>query len=434
MVRGLGYNRSGSALPTAALLLAGALVLGSCARPAPQQRGREVLLGGLFALTGSWSTQGQPLRAAMELAVEDVNRYLEGNAAGIRFVAAIEDTRLDPGQALEKAKALRDRGAQLLIGPQSSAEVAHLKPFVDSTGILMVSPASTAGSLAIEGDNVFRFTPSDSLEAVAISALMWEDGIRAVVPVWRDDPGNAGLARATRARFGGLGGAASEGVRYGAETRDFGPTIATLTAEVDRATARHGAAKVGVYLAAFDEGARLFTGARTNPALLHVRWYGSDGVAHSDSLLADPRAAAFAIRVGFPSPVFGLDEGARDIWEPLSARIRSRTDVEPDAFALTVYDAVWVVARGYIASGATLNIAQLKHAFTTAASTQFGATGWTVLNAAGDRKYGDFDFWAVREAPDGPAWSRMGRYETRTGRIVRLERRGETDKARRGTP
>ena len=34
--------------------------------------------------------------------------------------------------------------------------------------------------------------------------------------------------------------------------------------------------------------------------------------------------------------------------------------------------------------GATLDIDQLKHAFTTAASTQFGATGWTVL-AAGDR-------------------------------------------------
>jgi branched-chain amino acid transport system substrate-binding protein len=93
--------------------------------------------------------------------------------------------------------------------------------------------------------------------------------------------------------------------------------------------------------------------------------------------------------------------------------------VEPDAFALTVYDAVWVVARGYVASGATLDIAQLKHAFTTAASTHFGATGWTVLNAAGDRKYGDFDFWAVREVDGVPAWTRVAQYETRTRRVVR---------------
>ena len=74
---------------------------------------------------------------------------------------------------------------------------------------------------------------------------------------------------------------------------------------------------------------------------------------------------------------------------------------------------------GYVASGATLGIEDLKRAFTTAASTQFGATGWTVLNAAGDRKYGDYDFWAVRQVGGVPGWTRVARYETRTGRVVR---------------
>jgi branched-chain amino acid transport system substrate-binding protein len=411
--RGLGARRV-----TAGLIVA-AVALGTCKSSAAQQREREVPLGGLFALTGSWSTQGQTLRAAMQLAVDDVNRYLKGNAAGIRFIAVIEDTRLDPAVALDKAKALRKRGAQLLIGPQSSAEVAHLKPFVDANGLLMVSPSSTAGSLAIVGDNIFRFTPSDSLEGVAISALMWEDGARVVVPVWRDDAGNVGLVRATRAGFSRLGGTVLEGVKYGITIGDFGPTVAELGAQVRRAIAEHGTNKVAVYLAAFDEAAPLFASANSDPALGSVRWYGSDGVAHSDSLLATPQAAAFAIRVGFPNPVFGMDEGARDIWEPLAVRIRARTSVEPDAFALTVYDAVWVVARGYVASGATLNIDQLKHAFTTAASTHFGATGWTVLNAAGDRKYGDFDFWAVREVEGRPVWIRVAQYETRRKRVVR---------------
>ncbi|MGE5231971.1 MAG: ABC transporter substrate-binding protein [Deltaproteobacteria bacterium] len=411
-------RRRGARQATAGLIVV-AVALGPCKTSAAQQREREVPLGGLFALTGTWSTQGQTLQAAMQLAVDDVNRYLKGNAAGIRFVAVIEDTRLDPAVALEKAKALRNRGAQLLIGPQSSAEVAHLKPFVDANGLLMVSPSSTAGSLAIVGDNIFRFTPSDSLEGVAISALMWEDGVRVVVPVWRDDAGNIGLVRATQAGFSLLGGTVLEGVKYGITTGDFGPTAAELGAQVRRAIAEHGTNNVAVYLAAFDEAAPLLARASSDSALGSVRWYGSDGVAHSASLLVDPGAAAFAIRVGFPSPVFGMDEGARDIWEPLATRIRVRTNVEPDAFALTVYDAVWVVARGYVASGATLNIDQLKHAVTTAASTHFGATGWTVLNAAGDRKYGDFDFWAVREVEGRPAWIRVARYETRTKRVVR---------------
>jgi branched-chain amino acid transport system substrate-binding protein len=82
-----------------------------------------------------------------------------------------------------------------------------------------------------------------------------------------------------------------------------------------------------------------------------VRWYGSNGVALSDALVSDPTAAEFAIRTGYPNPVFGRDEGAREIWEPLVAQIRARTGLEPDGFALAVYDAVWVAARAYVASG-----------------------------------------------------------------------------------
>ena len=380
---------------------------------------REVLLGGLFSLTGSWSTLGHTGKAAMELAVDDVNEYLARNAARIRFVAAIEDTKLDPQIALAKAQALRARGVPLLIGPQSSSEVANLKPFVDANGLLLVSPSSTAGSLAISGDNVFRFTPGDSLEGAAISAMMWEDGMRAIVPVWRDDTGNSGLEQTTRASFARLGGAVLAGVKYGGTATDFNSTLASVGAQVRQAIEQHGTGKVAVYLAAFDEVASIFTSAAADPLLSSVRWYGSDGVVQSDALIQNRQAAEFARRVGYPNPVFGLEEGARDVWEPLAARIRQRTNLEPDAFALAVYDAVWVVARGYVASGATLSIEELKQAFTTAASTHFGATGWTVLNAAGDRKYGDFDFWGVREVGDGLGWTRVARYETRTRRLVR---------------
>ena len=404
---------------TVAALAVMAASVGGCATTPDVPREHEVLLGGLFSLTGNWSTLGQTSRAALEFAVEDVNQYLAGNAAGVRFVAAVEDTRLEPELALEKAQVLRARGAQLLIGPQSSAEVARLKSFVDANALLLVSPSSTAGTLAIPGDNVFRFTPADSVEGVAVSALMWDDGIRTVVPVWRNDAGNAGLVSAVRAGFSAKGGSVAEGVTYGAETQDFSATVAALRAQLEPAIAQQGLGRVAVYLAAFDEVVALFASAQADPVLGSVRWYGSDAVAQSAALLGDQPATEFAIRTGYPNPVFGLDEGARDIWEPLVQRIRARTSLQPDAFALAVYDAVWVVARGYVASGATLSIERLKQAFMTAARSGFGATGWTVLNEAGDRRYGDFDFWAVRLEDGVPRWTRVAQYQTRTGRIVR---------------
>jgi branched-chain amino acid transport system substrate-binding protein len=409
-------TRRGLGALAAAVIVA---MVGACERSPTEPREREVLLGGLFSLTGNWSTLGQTSEVAVEIAVEEVNRYLEGNAAGVRFRVAVEDTRLEPALALEKAQALRARGAQILIGPQSSAEVAHLKPYVDTNDLLLVSHGSTAGNLAIPGDNVFRFTPSDVPEGVAISAMMWEDGVRALVPVWRDDAGNAGLEVAARAAFSALGGTVLEGAKYGTATQDFAPTAAALRAQVEQAIAQQGTARVAVYVAAFDEVVQLFASAAADPVLGSVRWYGSNGVALSDALVSSPQAAEFAIRTGYPNPVFGRDEGAREIWEPLVTKIRERTGLEPDGFALAVYDAVWVAARAYIASGATRDIERLKQAFTTAAASGYGATGWTVLNEAGDRRYGDFDFWAIRMQDGAPRWTRVAVYESRTGRLFR---------------
>jgi len=408
------------AVRTMAMLALIATTVGSCACLPTEQPERQVPLGGLFSLTGNWSTLGQNSKAAMEIAVEDVNKYLAGNAAGVRFTTDIEDTRLNPALALEKAKMLQAHGVQILIGPQSSAEVAYLKSFVDENGLLLVSPSSTAGALAIPGDNIFRFTPADSVEGVAVSSLMWDDGIRTVIPVWRDDAGNAGLVTATRAHFTTLGGTALEGVRYGADTKDFSPIITQIRKQVEQAIGQQGRAHVGVYLAAFDEAGSLFMNIHDDPVLGSVRWYGSDGVALSESMLRNPQAVAFAVRTGYPNPIFGLDEGARDIWEPIVQRIRARTHLEPDAFALAVYDAVWVVARGYIASGAPRDIGKLKQAIRTAAASGYGATGWMVLNDAGDRRYGDFDFWAIRLEKGGPQWVRIAQYATRTGRITRF--------------
>ena len=378
----------------------------------------EVVLGGLFSLTGNWSTLGRNAQAAMEIAVEDVNQYLEGNAAGIRFAAAIEDTRLEPARALEQAKALHARGVRLLIGPQSSAEVEHLKPFVDGQAMLLVSPSSTAARLALKDDNVFRFTLTDELEGVAIAKLMWADGIRVMVPVWRDDAGNAGLEAATRKAFTDLGGIVLPGVKSGTVAQDFGATVGAVAAQLNQAIGEHGVTQTAVYLAAFDEVVELFASANQDATARSVRWYGSNGVARSDVLIGNPQAVEFAIHTGYPNPVFGLDEGARDIWTEVQKRIRARTGLDPDAFAFAVYDAVWVVARGYVASGATQDVERLKHAFMSAAATHYGATGWTVLDEAGDRRYGDFDFWAVRVVSGQPAWTRAGRYESRTERLL----------------
>ena len=57
--------------------------------------------------------------------------------------------------------------------------------------------------------------------------------------------------------------------------------------------------------------------------------------------------------------------------------------------------------------------------FTTAAASHFGTTGWTALNAAGDRANADFDFWSMRRVDGTAKWVRTARYDSGTGMITR---------------
>jgi branched-chain amino acid transport system substrate-binding protein len=379
--------------------------------------GREVAIGGIFSLTGNWMSLGVTSKAAMELAVEDANRYAAGR--GITFRADVRDTKLDPALALAAVQSLRADGVRLIIGPQSSAELAAIKEYVDANPLIVVSQSSTAGSLAITGDRIFRFTAADSLEGVASAALMWSDGIRTVVPVWRGDAGNQGLHLATRAAFTARGGTVTPGLGYGASTTNFTATVANIGTAVRAALATRPASEVAVYLAGFDEIADIFAAAAADSVLASVRWYGADGIAQSGALTARPAAVAFAETVGFPSALFGLDFTARANWEPVALRIQARAGAAPDAFALAVYDATWVAALAYLASPSDVDVDSLATRFVQTAGTYHGTTGWTVLNAAGDRQYADFDFWAIRPSGTGHAWTRVAGYETRTGTLSR---------------
>jgi len=378
---------------------------------------QEVTIGGIFSLTGNWASLGVTSKAALELAVEDANRLSEGR--GITFRADVRDTKLDPATALSAVQSLRGAGVQLVIGPQSSAELAAIQSYVNANPIMVVSQSSTAGSLAVAGDHIYRFTAADSLEGVASAALMWGDGIRAVIPVWRQDPGNEGLQRATRAAFTARGGAASTGVLYGASTTTFGTTAITLAGQLRQVLATRPAGEVGIYVAGFDEVAALFAAAAADPVLATVRWYGADGIAQSGALLASPAAVAFAEQVGFPSALFGLDFTAQQSWQPIAARIRQRAGSTPDAFALAVYDAARVAALAYLASPSGVAVDSLAARFVETAESYHGATGWAALNAAGDRRYADFDFWAIRPSGATHAWTRVAGYETRSGILSR---------------
>src|SRR5213595_627061 len=256
---------------------------------------RVFKVGVLVSLTGSGFSLGRSTVAALQIAEEQIEAEAISQHGGYRFHFFVRDTQLDPSQALDAITDLDRRGVKIVIGPQSSAEVAMIKPYADAHNILVISQGSTASSLAIPGDNIFRLCPDDVLEAEAIVALMLHDGISNIVPLWRNDAGNNGLHDSVKADFENLGGTVTTGYQYQSTTTDF--SVATTSVASQITTLLGGgtdASTIAVYLAAFDEVVDVFHAAQLVGAPLSTTtWYGSDGVALSAALTGDATAAAF---------------------------------------------------------------------------------------------------------------------------------------------
>lgn len=367
-----------------------------------------IRIGALFSLTGDGSSLGTASAAALDLAVRDINQELVDLQAPWRVESIVEDTKLTPSVAAEKIVQFDARGAAYVIGPQSSSEAAAVREYANAHRMIVISQGSTASSLAIAGDNLFRLAPNDKLEGAATAALLRADGIDTLVPMWRADAGNGGLRDSTKRSFEALGGTVLDGVSYDPATTAFAPFVTALGNAVRGVKNAKPSAHTAVYLASFEEAAAIFDLARLDADLAGIRWYGGDGVTQSQALLATASVAAFGVATQFTAPNVGLDETTRDRWEPISAAITLRTGFVPDALALSVYDAAWVAALSAIEID---NQPQFRReSFVRNVQRYWGLTGPTKLDAAGDRALANFDFWTMRVVDGKTDWVRTAQY------------------------
>jgi branched-chain amino acid transport system substrate-binding protein len=413
-----GARRTTGALLSVALLALLAIAPGDAARRAGHQQ-NELVVGAILDLADGWTSLGRASRVTLQLAAADANAALARRGSPLRVRVRVVDARGEPAIALREVRRLAAANVRVVVGPQSSSEVAAVRSVAASLGVVVISQGSTAHSLAFAGDNVLRFVPDDIREGEAVVALLRRNRIDAVVPAWRRDAGNAGLVRSVRRQFVAAGGKLSTGVPYATKTRTFTGVVSSISGQAG-ALRSAGATRVAVYLAGFDEVVDLFHAARLDPTLQRLPWFGSDGVALTTRLVNDRPAAAFAEAVGYPNPTVGLPDALVRRARPLLRRARQRLGRDPDALALSAYDVLRIVVEARQRAGASSG-ARLRRAVVAAANAHVGVTGRMTLNRAGDRAYGNFDFWSVCTVGAKFGWVRTFEYAARragSGRIL----------------
>jgi branched-chain amino acid transport system substrate-binding protein len=153
----------------------------------------RLVLGALLPRTGAGAKLGEPMIAAVQATVDEINAA--GGVLGQDVRLEIVDENAGGGMAQ-----LVELGVDAIVGPASSrVALAELDDAVQpGTGVVTCSPSATALSLDDYPDNrlFFRTVPSDSMQMAAIATRVADRGVNTVAVAFLDDLYGRGLNEA----------------------------------------------------------------------------------------------------------------------------------------------------------------------------------------------------------------------------------------------
>ncbi|RNJ75783.1 MAG: ABC transporter substrate-binding protein [Nitrosopumilus sp. D6] len=367
----------------------------------------EIKIGLLAATSGDFDAYGQENVAAAMLAESTFNKYLEeaGENWSIKIVA--KDTQSDPETALEKIEELDMEGIKLVSGPETSASITNIMEYTAENDMLLFSCCSTAPSLAIPGDNVFRLITDDTKQGLVFSKLLEHEGIEAIVPVWRGDVWGDGLIGATADNYDGV---INYGIRYYTYADRFTSHTDDLVGRVQNLIDEHGAEKVAILYLGFGEMVRFIEAASVYEILDDVRWFGSDSNTNDEALAMEP-TVEFTEKTKLTT--VQVSASGESAFYAVRDHVKEEIGREPSAFAHAAYDTIWLIglAMQEVQSAETSLVAA---ALPTVALSYEGAIGATRLNGAGDLAESDYSIWGIRDGQ----WERLGIFDYSDGAIL----------------
>lgn len=312
------------------IILAGlALLVASCSKGK-----KEIVIGGLFPLSGSTATFGQSSKQGMELAVAEVNQ--EGGimvgGASLPVRAVYEDDEGQPEKAANACQKLISRDAVCaIIGAVASKNSLAIAPICQESRIPMISSASTNEKVTEAGDFVFRACFIDPFQGKVMAAYAAHalGAKKAAIIFDNGNDYNKGLAEVFSKKFAEYGGTivAKEAFTDEANTVDFKAQLTNIkaTAPDFLYCPNYYAADAMIMKQSREIGLSVPTGGGDgwdSPKLVEIGGPAVEGCVFSNHFSKDDTSAAVRNFVGKYKQKFGA---------------------EPDALASLAYDAAKIL-------------------------------------------------------------------------------------------
>ena len=175
-----------------------------------------------------------------------------------------------------------------------------------------------------------------------------------------------------------------------------------------------------IYLISYADGTAFLDALSKAGINSRIKIYGASAFAQSSSLTANQSAAGFAEQSMLQCPVFGFDEEAASIYNPIQIRIFNTIGSNVSIYALAAYDILWTTVIARLTQENNPDFATFKAHFIETAAGYYGATGRTELDTNGDRMHAIYDFWTIGNANSKYVWQLSAKYNTTDKSLRRI--------------
>ena len=310
---------------------------------------------GLFVSDTSAQTVGGEIKIAFlsdfehkgvfNYSVSEYNREQKAiTSSNYQIVSKVVDVPLGDDAIIEDIKRLEKEGFTYFIGPLASDSVREAKVYTDNRtkDLVLVSPSSTATSLAIPDDSVFRPVLLNDALAPVIMERIQSQGKEHVVLIYRNDTWGLDLHETLTRDYADTV-AQAHTILFSKDGSNAAAVAAQAATHVGGLVSSYGADNVAVLLLSFDYDTVALVGNITSNAALSstlggVSWYGGDGTAEQSELVDNRDVAAFFSSVDFVSSKFEVPPN------PVNLKIGAQMFADDATYGDNLYDAVFLLA------------------------------------------------------------------------------------------
>lgn len=373
-----------------------------------QDEPETYVLGVVQPFTGSLGEFGQDFTRGIELAVSQMNAELEAAGVAIRFEIASADTEGTPdGAARGVQTVVQTTGAEVIVGPLTTAEVLGAKQFADENGVVLVAPASSGPAGAIPGDNIFRVMyPPDTFAANAFAQIAASRGYENVVVLHIDDPFGNGITDIFIEEFTALTGGSAVEIGYAPDPADLSSEATAVSAEL----AGMGENTAFFCVCFLADAQKLLQLAIVDPVMSDVEWMGVENLTNPE-ILSDAAFAEFLQSVNFVS--VAAASSSTPLTQPFVEAFEAMHDKEPGPFTNYAYDAANIAMLTMLVAGNDGDAVKSMLPFVS--NRYIGTAVQAYLDENGDQAVVNYGVYQLND--DASEFVVVGSYDGATGAV-----------------